>query len=128
MQQVLVSTLCFHSLNARTKHHCEFFSYDCVGIPPPVSFHQCAILISCSFTIADLSSYTLIALLNNTHLSFSKSIKYIRRVNIFCHIYLLRSVPCNRSTASSKPISPQGVIQCFLFQFQVSSRFFKVIH
>ena len=42
-------------------------------------------------------------------------------------VSLSRSKSYERSVASSTAISPQSAIYCFLFQFQVSSRFLNII-
>jgi hypothetical protein len=49
--------------------------------------------------------------------------------SFFLSFFLLsfRSPSYDRTKASSKDISSDCVIQCFLFQFPVSSRFLKVI-
>jgi hypothetical protein len=47
--------------------------------------------------------------------------------NNVCDLHSFRTLPCVRSTASSKASSPHSEIQCFLFQFPVPSRFLKII-
>jgi len=46
---------------------------------------------------------------------------------IIVHIHSRCSLSYDRPVASSKANSPQGAIECFLFQFLVSSLFLKVI-
>ena len=55
------------------------------------------------------------------------SLRRFEQITFILHIRLSRDLSYERSTASSKASSPHSTIWHFLFQFTVSSPFFKVI-